>query len=90
MYVLICFLLIAAGAALLFIPQLKGWRTIVLNAAVAGFAGVAPLLSEVLPFLQGLDWTKYVTENAVPWVMLGVGLAGIILRYATSGPVGKK
>jgi hypothetical protein len=90
MYVLICLLIIAAAAAMIFVPQLKSWRTIIFNAVVAGLGGVLPLLSELLPFLQGLNWTQYVTENAVPWVVLGVGVAGIMLRYATSGPVGQK
>lgn len=90
MYIAICLALIAFALALMFVPQFKGYRTIVFNAVVAGVGAIMPMLSEIFGFAQGLDWTKYVTENAVPWVILGIGVGGIILRYATKGPVGKK
>lgn len=90
MYILICLALVAFALALIFVPWFKGYRTIIYNGLIAVLAGVTPMLSETFGFMQGLDWTKYVTENAVPWVVLGIGVGGIVLRYATKGPVGAK
>lgn len=90
MYLIICLALIAFAIAMLFVPAFKGYRTIIFNGFVAVFGAIMPMLAEIFGFAQGLDWTKYVTENAVPWVVLGIGVGGIVLRYATKGPVGKK
>lgn len=90
LYVGICIALVAFALAMLFIPAFKGYRTIIFNGTVAVFGAILPLLSESFAFLQGLDWTKYFGPNVVPWVVLGIGLGGIALRYATKGPVGHK
>jgi len=90
MYVLICLVLIAIALALIFVPQFKGYKTIIFNGLLAAFGAITPMLADTFGFMQGLDWTKYVSENAVPWMVLGIGVGGIILRYATKGPVGQK
>jgi hypothetical protein len=65
---------------------LKGWKTVIIGAAVA-----VPLsLLEVLQELQVIDLNSALPE---PWgarLALGVSLAMIVLRLVTNTPVGKK
>jgi hypothetical protein len=64
---------------------LKGWKTVIIGAAVA-----VPLsLLEVLQELQVIDLNSALPE---PWgarLALGVSLAMILLRLVTNTPVGK-
>lgn len=78
--------IIALAAALLLIPQLKGYRTIAFNVVVANSA----MLAELLSLTQGIDWTQYVPMSYIPWIGLTVAAINVLLRYATSGPVGEK
>lgn len=90
LYLGISVAIVAFALALLLIPQFEGWRTVIFNSVVTFFGAIAPMLADTFGFMQGLDWTKYVSEKAVPWVILGIGVGGIWLRYLTKGPVGKK
>jgi hypothetical protein len=64
---------------------LKGWKTVIIGAAVA-----LPLsLLEILQELQIVDLNSVLPE---PWgarLALGVSLAMILLRLVTNTPVGK-
>ena len=92
------FLLLALTglALLLFHPALKGWRTLILGWVTSIGLGGVPLLAQITDYLQGLDWRQYVLsygdkQNLLVLAIPGVlGLLIIILRYMTTGPVGRK
>ena len=84
-------LIILAGiVALLSIPALKGWRTTVFGGAVTVIGGILPLANQIFGYLQSLDWQQYIDPKYAPFAMLGIGLMVIVLRFATTGPVGEK
>lgn len=64
----------------------KGWRTMVFNCLVS----VVPLGLAILDAFGATDWTKLVSEESAAGITLAVTLANIILRFATSGPVGAR
>ncbi len=57
---------------------MKGWKTLVFNAAVAVAGGL-------LPFLASVDWTEYVSPNVAILIVTAVNLG---LRVITTTPVG--
>ncbi|QDG78412.1 hypothetical protein [Labrenzia sp. PHM005] len=63
---------------------MRGWKTLVLNGAV----GAAVVLLEMLTFLGAADWNAIMPPERAALVMLGIGLANIVLRHITSGPAG--
>lgn len=63
---------------------MTGWKTLVFNGSVS----MAVLLAEILTYLSGLDWHLLLSPQHVPWVILALGLANILLRHVTSGPAG--
>jgi len=59
---------------------MKGWRTLALGAATALFG-----------FLQGFDWVTITQDpETLSLITGGIGLAVIVLRYFSTGPVGTK
>lgn len=88
MWIVLVLIALAVGA-FLFLPQLKGKRTYVFNSALGLIAGVLPLAVEVSGYLQGLDWTQYVSAKYVPYAVLAVALIGMVLRRLTSGSAAK-
>lgn len=59
---------------------MKGWRTLALGAATALFG-----------FLQGFDWVTITQDpQELSLITGGIGLAVIVLRYFSTGPVGTK
>ncbi len=59
---------------------LKGYRTIVLSTAVA-----------VNGFLQATDWTVLgFSAQTAGWIVMVLGVVGIILRFYTDTPAGRK
>ena len=58
---------------------MKGWRTIGMNLAVAGF-GV----------LEATDWTAILGNDTAGWVVTGIGLTNMVLRQLTTTPIGKR
>lgn len=64
---------------------MKGYRTIIANAAVAAL----PVAGEILSFLDVFDWRSIAPEYA-GWFILVVGVLNIGLRFITTTPVGKK
>jgi len=60
------------------IPNLKGYRTILVGLAVAA----APA---ALTYLAGVDWTQFVGPN---WALAIAGGLTVALRIVTTTPVG--
>lgn len=58
---------------------MKGWRTLGLNFAIAGF-GV----------LEATDWTAVLGNEKAGWALTAIGVANMVLRTVTSTPVGQK
>lgn len=81
---------------LIFAPPLKGWRTQILGAVTTSAGFLLPLATQILGYLQELDWRQYVLswndkQNLFVLLIPGVlGLLIIVLRYMTTGPVGTK
>jgi hypothetical protein len=57
---------------------MKGWRTIGLNLAVAGFGA-----------LEATDWTAVGNEKA-GYALAAFGIANMVLRTVTTTAVGQK
>ena len=66
------------------LAKLKGWRTIVLNAALA----TAPLVLLVLDYAQTVDVSTVFSPVGVLAYTVFVHVANIGLRYITTTPVG--
>ena len=58
---------------------MKGWRTLGLNFAVAGF-GV----------LEAADWTAMLGNSKAGLAVTAIGIANMVLRSVTSTAIGKK
>ena len=89
---LILLALIAAAVAFAFLAG-KGFRTTILGYATMFIGAVLPYATDVIGYLQTLDWRNYVlTWDRDNWLVLGIpfvlGLAMVILRRYTTGPVG--
>lgn len=90
-YVLIAIILITV--VVLFLPQMKGFRT-QFFAAMTGLIGAAvPFLSGLVEVLSGLDWRTYVLAGdkknlAVLGIMAAMAVASYVLRRVTTGPIG--
>ncbi|MEP3049665.1 MAG: hypothetical protein ABJL55_17575 [Roseibium sp.] len=63
---------------------MRGWKTLVLNSV----AGVTILVLEVLSFMTSTDWHLILSPERASLLVLGLGLANILLRHITSGPTG--
>lgn len=87
-------LLIVAALALAFVPQLKGYRTVILGWATTAIGAIIPVATEVVGYLQGLDWREYILGDRKNLLVLGVvgglGVLMVIMRHLTKGPVGEK
>jgi hypothetical protein len=58
---------------------MKGWRTMGLNVAVAGF-GV----------LEAADWTSMLGDQRAGWALTLIAVANMVLRTLTSTAIGQK
>lgn len=67
-------------------PQLKGWRTVVLNAIPA----LGILVTDVIGFLAGFSWDAMVSAETAAMLALSFNIANIALRFTTTTPVGAK
>lgn len=79
----------------MFLPQLKGWRTQVFAAATGVIGAVLPAVTEAVNALQGLDWRQYILawdkkNLTVLGIMAFLAVATAILRWKTTGKVGEK
>lgn len=92
---IVLLLLIAAVLALSFIPALKGYRTVIFGWATAAIGAVVPVLTEIVGYLQELDWREYILAGdkknlLVLAVVGGLGVLMVVMRHLTKGPVGEK
>src|SRR5688500_14147990 len=75
---------LAAGLALLrFGP--KSWRTILMNLALVGVAGIG----ELLELAGAFDWRQVLDSKTAAWVILAVGVLGIVYRLNTKTAAGE-
>ena len=58
--------------------MLTGWKTLIFSAAVA-----------LLGVLQATNWTDLLGSTTGGYIVMGIGVAGAILRIFTSPPVTK-
>ena len=63
---------------------MSGWKTILFN----GGLGLLALLAELLAYFQAFNWREVLPPDLAPIVILGVGVANILLRHLTTGPAG--
>lgn len=92
-YVLLAIL--AVCIVVMFLPQMKGFRTQIFAAMTGMFGAVVPFLSGLVDTLSGLDWRTYVLAGdkknlTILGIMAAMAVATYILRRATTGPVGTK
>lgn len=93
-YIIFGLLLVAVGV-LLFSPWLKGYRTVVAGWLATVMGAVLPVLTQIVGYLQELDWRQYVLgadrkNLIVLGIVGGLGVVMIVLRHMTSGKVGEK
>ena len=59
---------------------MKGWHTLALGTATALFG-----------FLQGFDWVTITKDpESLSLITGGIGVAVVVLRFLSTGPVGTK
>ena len=58
---------------------MKGWRTLLLNAAIALFG-----------LLEATDWTALLGGDAGGWAVTAIAIANMALRSLTTTRIGKK
>jgi hypothetical protein len=66
--------------------KLKGWKTVVLNAIV----GLPASLLFLYEQFQGVDVTPLIPAQYAAAAIAGMAVLGVILRIATTGPIGAK
>lgn len=89
-YILIGLILVAVAIA--FVAG-KGLRTIIMGYITMFFGAAMPLMTQMVGYLQTLDWRTYVLtwdrKNLTLLAIVGgLGLAMVVLRHFTTGPVG--
>jgi hypothetical protein len=62
---------------------LKGWRTVTFNIFTAG-AGVIGYLD------QSSSQLAAIIPQKLAWILIAIGVTNILLRYATTTPIGSK
>jgi len=65
--------------------MMKGYRTILVNFALASLA----LAAEIASWLTAFDWAAWLPPQYALWVIVTVNVANIALRFATTTPVGR-
>ncbi len=88
-------LCLAVLAFVLFSPWLKGFRTQIAGVLTVVGGGILPLVTQIVGYLQTLDWRQYVLsadrDNLyVLAIVAGLGILMVVLRYMTTGPVGSR
>ena len=82
MLYLIILVAVVLVAAYYFVPgfreRVKGWRTVAVG-VVTGIVG----------FLQSFNFAKIIPPDKIGYVLLGLGVLGVVLRYVTTSAVGK-
>lgn len=76
---------LAAGLAFLYFGP-KSWRTILMNLALVGFAGIG----EILALAGAFDWRQVLDAKTAAWLILAIGVLGIVYRLNTKSPAGEQ
>ncbi|WP_269581984.1 hypothetical protein [Roseibium sp. Sym1] len=63
---------------------MSGWKTVLFN----GGLGIVALIAELLNYLSVFNWREVLPPEYAPGVILGIGVANIVLRHVTTGPAG--
>ena len=66
--------------------KLKGWRTVIWNSVVGASAALLYIADE----LRSVDFSTVFTPRTVSMIMLGLAIAGIVLRGITTSRIGAK
>jgi len=66
--------------------KLKGWKTVIFGQVVAVLGGALLLLEQ----LQPLDLHPVLPAKYADGIIAGIGVAIVVLRVVTTGPVGSK
>ena len=69
--------------------RLKGYRTILLGVSAAAVGAVETFLPFLIQILGLPEVQTVVPKEWLPWILLAVGVGGVILRTKTDTPVGK-
>jgi hypothetical protein len=69
-----------------FRQKLKGWKTVAVNAIV----GLPASLLFLYEQFQGVDVTPLIPAQYAAAAVAGMAVLGVVLRIATTGPVGAK
>ncbi|MFG1389095.1 hypothetical protein [Xanthobacter versatilis] len=85
-HVIVILAVAAAVLAVAYIAAPKGWRTVVFNAAWAAAVVIPDLINQ----LAGVDWPSLLGEHYGPAVAAGLAIGNIVLRFATTTPIGQK
>ncbi len=64
---------------------MKGYRTILINFAVA----ILALAAEVASWLTTFDWGAWLPPQYAVWAIVTINVANIVLRFVTTTPVGR-
>ncbi len=64
---------------------MKGYRTILINFALATLA----LAAEIASWLTTFEWAAWLPPQYALWVIVTVNVANIALRFVTTTPVGR-
>jgi len=82
LYLIILIAVALVAAAYYFVPgfreRVKGWRTVAVG-VVTGIVG----------FLQSFNFAQIIPPDKIGYVLLGLGVLGVILRYVTTSALGK-
>ena len=87
--------IIAGVGIIIFSPMFKRYRTVIAGWLATIMGAVIPLATQIIGYLQELDWRTYVLAGdrknlTVLGIIGGLGVVMVILRYMTTGPVGTK
>lgn len=67
------------------LQKLRGYRTIILGTLVAASAAVL----EILSLFQAIDLSLILSPRVAVILNIVIGVLIIVLRFATTGPVGR-
>jgi len=68
---------------------LKGWKTFLINTFSIWLSAILWVLPDILTHVTAFPVSQFVPTQYAPYVVLGLGLANLIVRKFTDGPPGK-
>jgi len=81
MAAIVFFVILAVIIAALFtVPSLQGLRTKIVGIIIAAGGGLVPLLSDLVPTLQTVDWTTILSKKEAAIIMAVLGVLVVLFR----------